>query len=324
MDLDYGSKVYWDPRSTITSHVFIVGPSGSGKSVALSTLSYRIAEKFKSVLTVFDVKAEHYHLLKFSGLDVREFNPLKTPLPLCFCDDSRVNSEQNINAFLKVFQKVYGISSSLYRTLYENIKYICYRCEPVERLYDVVENIDALNDLVKVFEVYPSRGSDPVEGVLNGHSVFNLKEVFLGSTALSSFIIYYTIDRILRNANLSFSNTPQRVVVLDELWHVAPHIIDELIQILTRYSRGYGIAFFMATQSIDDVGVYADAISGSSALLLAMASPTHSYWSRISRYLNLSRKGVDRAVKLSGQGECVVRMYPFEAPMFIYMDPLES
>uniref|UniRef100_A0A7C5UTC8 ATP-binding protein n=1 Tax=Ignisphaera aggregans TaxID=334771 RepID=A0A7C5UTC8_9CREN len=42
IDLDFGSKVYWNPTSAINSHLFIVGPSGSGKSVALSTISYRI------------------------------------------------------------------------------------------------------------------------------------------------------------------------------------------------------------------------------------------------------------------------------------------
>ncbi len=324
MNLDFGSKVYWSPSSAITSHIFIVGPSGSGKSVALSTLSYRVVEKFKPVLTVFDAKAEYHNLFKASDLKLNEFNPLRTPLPLCFCDDSKTSFEQNVTTFLKVFSKIYGISPSLYRAMYEGIMYICRRCESVERLYDIAEGLEALNDIAEIFEVYPTKDLNHMKSILNGNTVINLRDVFLRSTALSSFIIYYIVDNILRNSSLSFSSIPQRVIVLDELWHVTPYIIDELTQILARYSRGYGISFFMATQNIDDVGVHADVVTSSSALLLAMASPVHGYWNKMAKYLNLSRRGIDRAVKLDRQGECVVRMYPYENPMFIYVDPLDS
>lgn len=323
IDIDFGSKVYWNPSSTITSHVFIVGPSGSGKSVTLSAISYRVIEKFKPLLTIFDVKNEYRYLFKIFNLNINEFSPLKTPLPLCFCDDNKVGVERNVNAFLKALSKVYGISPSLRRALYENIKYICSRCEPIEHLYDVAEDSEALNDAMKVFEVYPSKELDPMKGLLSGYSIINLREAFLNSTALSSFLIYYIIDNILKSHKLSFSNVPQRVIVLDELWHIAPYIMDDLIQILTRYSRGYGVSLFMATQNIDDVEPYTDVITTSSALLLAMASPTHGYWGKVARYLNLSRKGIDRAVELNNQGECVMRMYPYEDPMFIYVDPLD-
>ncbi|MCX8199729.1 MAG: DUF87 domain-containing protein [Sulfolobales archaeon] len=324
MDLDFGSKVYWDPSSAITSHVFVVGPSGSGKSVALSTLSYRMVRKFKSKITVFDVKTEYYHLFKVNGMNLNVFNPLKTPLPLCFCEDNRTEFEQKVNEFLNVFSKVYGISTTMYRTLYECVKYVCGKCESIEHLYDTIENLEALNDIAKIFEIYPTKDSDPMKSILNANTIIELKDVFLKSSTLSSFVIYYVVDSILRNCGLSFSGIPQRIIVVDELWHAAPHIMDGLTQILTRYSRGCGISFFMATQSIDDVGMHVDAVTNSSAVLLAMASQSHGYWNRMARYLNLSRRGIYRAAKLSGQGECVARVYPYENPVFIYIDPLEN
>jgi type IV secretory pathway VirB4 component len=324
IDLDFGSKVYWSPTSAINSHLFIVGPSGSGKSVALSTISYRIAKKFKPTITVFDIKTEYQHLFRISDLILNEFNPLKTPIPLCFCDDNKRDIEHSANTFLKAISKIYGVSTSLYRNLYEGIKYVCSRCESMEYLYNVAENFEALNDIINVFEIYPFRDLNPLKNLLDKHSIVNLREIFLESSTLSGLLITYIINNILKSHTLSFSNIPQRIVILDELWHVAPYIMDEIVQILTRYSRGYGISIFMSTQNIDDVGIYIDAVTSNCNLLLAMASPIPGYWSKMARYWNLSRKGIDKASSLDNQGECVVRMYPYENPMFVYIDPLDE
>jgi len=113
------------------------------------------------------------------------------------------------------------------------------------------------------------------------------------------------------------------VVVLDELWHVIPYVTEEFVDMLARYCRGLGLTLLMATQNIDDLHPYEDAIANNCGGFIALASPSISYWYRLQKYLNLSKKNLELVSSFAGQGVGVALLAPSSMPLILYVDPLD-
>ncbi len=253
---------------------------------------------------------------------------LKTPIPLCYCNEDKDSTERRISMFLDIVSKVYSISPMNRRFLREYLYYLCSRCLPIETLYDI-EYIDtSLSDIINYipsgFAIYTEKSFDPLIYMSNNNIIFNLKSLFLRNRILSTIAIFYIMTQLLLAQSIAINTPPRYVIVLDELWHINPHIIDDLINMLSRYSRSYGISILMSTQNIDDINPYVDAIIGNCGMILALSSQSYSYWLRISKYLNLSKRMIEKALKFSEHGTGVIRVYPYYIPNLIYIDPFED
>lgn len=325
---ELGNRISWCIDSAFTSHTFIIGPSGSGKTISLATIASRFNNVLGSKVIVFDIKDEYRLFLKLFNLEHRYIDPLKTPIPLCYCNEDKDIAERRINIFINVVSKVYSISPMNRRFLREYIHHLCSHCLPVESLYDI-EQVDsslsdAINDIVSSFSVYTEKSFDPLIHIMNNNVIFNLKPLFSRSRALSTITIFYVLTQLLSSQNIAINIPPRYVIVLDELWNIAPYIIDDLINILARYSRSYGISIFMSTQSIDDINPHAEAVIGNCNMVLALSSQSYSYWLRVSKYLNLSKRMIEKALIFSDHGTGIIRMHPHYIPSLIYIDPFEG
>lgn len=230
--------------------------------------------------------------------------------------------------FINIVSKAYSISPMNRRFLREYLHYLCSHCLPIETLYDI-EHIDSslgdvINDIASSFAIYTEKSFDPLIYMTNNNIIFNLKSLFLRSRALSAITIFYIMTQLLSTQSIAVNTPPRYVIILDELWHIDPHIIDDLINMLSRYSRSYGISILMSTQNIDDINPYVDAIIGNCGMILALSSQSYSYWLRISRYLNISKRMIEKALKFSEQGTGIIRVYPYYTPNLIYIDPFEE
>lgn len=322
VELDLGEKVFWSPANSLTAHVLVIGPSGSGKTVTLSAIASRIAKRFGGFLTIFDVKGEYSDLTKLEEVMCLEFDPFRQPIPLCVCgeDDKIVKAEMEL--FTSLLERALGLLSSAgHRSRVDALTYLCKRCEPLDRLQDLLPAEEGrLESLQHFFDVYHEE-PEHARALLHNNVIVNLKTAFAVDRRISAFIATFLIKKILGHHEAALAPSIQRVLVLDEVWHVMPYLGEELGEVLTRYTRSYGVYVAMATHNIDDLHPLTEVLVGNSGLLVALASPSQSYWLRLAKFLNLSRRGVERALNLHGQGEAVARLQSLRAPLFLYVDP---
>ena len=326
IDLDSGNSVYWDLNEAFAPHALVIGPSGSGKTLTLSILAYRMLKSFNTTIVVFDIKDEYKdRLSKDLNIDVMDIDPFKNPLPICICNEY---NPVKMNRFSHTISKIYGLSEGSRKILLDLLESSCRYCTPLERIVNSIEIqeknlILALNDIIQTFAIYDTIPSIFHRANRASATIINLKRVFLQSKELSSTIIIYILTNILYNVEPRRTHIPSKAIILDEIWHTIPYISSDLISMLSRYARSFGISLLMASQSIDDLQPYIDTIVGNCSLFIALASHSYSYWHKVSRYLNLSSKLIEKALELKEKGEGVARIVPKRKPYFIYIDPIE-
>lgn len=332
IDIVLGNKVYWDLQSSPSPHTLIVGSTGSGKTVALLTLAQRAKDTYGCSITVLDIKDEYRYLIEtLFDDDFTLINPLVEPIPLCYCDDNVREKAMMVFNVVKSVSKVFSIPTPISKTLYNTLLDICNRCINIDNILTLAYEYQdrsvqqAIDTISEVFSVYPNARSYTINLMpLNGVRIINLKPLFLKNRAGSATLITYIVNTLLSSAETSLSSTPSSILILDELWHVIPYIAEDLIDLLARYSRGLGLAIFMATQNIDDLNPYTDSIVNNCGGFIAMATSSLSYWQRVKRYLNLSSRSIEYAMGMGVQGEAVARFYPYRTPIFMYIDPFSN
>jgi hypothetical protein len=337
IDAISGASIYWDVELSLTPHVLVIGPSGSGKSVTLSSLVNRFVKLYNANAFIFDIKDEYRDLLSiYRNNGLTFLNPLEEPLPLCYCDDTSPKKLEMINTVVNSVSSVYPLSTQSKKYLIRTLADICTRCLSIDsdwhyglEVYDKELN-RAIDTLSTLFNVYPSRHNvnhkilDMLTVKKGEISIINLKHLFIRDRTKSVATVIHILNYLLSTLSTSSTSIPNSVVVIDELWHVIPFIGDELVNMLARYSRGLGLALFMATQGIDDLYPYIDTIVNSSGVFIAMSTPSMSYWQRLQQYLNLTKKAIDYIMNISGQGIAVTRVSPCKTPIVLYIDPLDN
>ena len=326
IDLIFGRKIHWSVTKSPSSHILIVGPSGSGKSVSVSVIVSRLSTKFGAPITVFDIKNEYESYMKlFLGRTFNVWDVTANYIPLCTCGDE-VGAKYDAQLFVNTINTIFKMPAYVREQLLDVVTKLCRQCDETilgEAIpsYWLLEDYESLDAVLNVFKVY-STTADVLEMMLNKDIIIDLHKIFLLDKKASATIILYIMKQLLRRSAASFGGGINRIVVLDELWHLTHYAIDEFINVLVRYGRGFGIAIAMATQSIDDLNPYANSIVENCGMFMALSSASQSYWLKLAKYLNLSRKGVENAMKFSGQGTGVLRLYPLEKPLYVYVDPL--
>jgi DNA polymerase III delta prime subunit len=336
IDVISGSSVYWDLELSSAPHLLVIGPSGSGKSVTLSALVHRFVRSYNVNAIIFDIKDEYRYLFSMYTDRVLIFNPVEVPLPLCFCEDQPTKKLEMINIAIESLSKVYTLSTQARKYLAKILVNVCNRCLDIDSIWNYEVDVydkeisKATSTLTTLFNVYTNRLSLDEEflGVYTSKqrriSIVNLKQIFVRDRLESALVVTYILKYMLSTFNVSITQIPINVVVLDELWHVLPFLGDEFVNMLARYSRSLGIAMFMATQGVEDLHPYIDTIINSCGLFMAMSAPSISYWQKLQRYLNLSKKAIDYAMSISGQGIAVARISPYKIPTILYVDPLDN
>ncbi|MEM0026797.1 MAG: DUF87 domain-containing protein [Ignisphaera sp.] len=329
VDLVFGKRVSWNVEASPSQHILVVGPTGSGKSVAVSVLASRLSRKFGAPITVFDIKNEYEDYMKL--LLNRSFNVwdvVHSPIPLCTCNDESNAIYYDVQLFVSTVNSIFKMPSYTREQLYDALVRLCKQCNEVTLeeavpSYLLIDEYESLSTLFSIFKVYESP-HNVLNMLLERDVIIDLHKIFLLDKKASAITILYIVKQILKKSRVFFESRVNRVVVLDELWHLTHHAIDEFMNVLVRYSRGFGISLAMATQNIDDLKPYTDSIIESCGMLLALSSASQSYWLKLAKYLNLSRKGIENAMRFSNRGTGVLRIYPHEKPLHVYIDPFDE
>uniref|UniRef100_A0A7C2VAU4 DUF87 domain-containing protein n=1 Tax=Ignisphaera aggregans TaxID=334771 RepID=A0A7C2VAU4_9CREN len=337
IDLISGDRIFWDVSLSPSPHVLVLGPTGSGKTLTLISMLRRLTSVYSTNALIFDVKNEFRHLLDlYMDKDFELLNPLENPLPLCFCSDPPDARSAMVSSLVSTATSIFSLSFASRSLLLRALLDACSRCVNMD--YTLLEQFDvldsslanALNTITSTFSIYrsPHQSMQSLSVVGLGSSraskiyIVNLRQLFLRSRAESAFIVLYMLKTILSRLGFEqYSRGP--VVVLDELWHVIPYVTEEFVDMLARYCRGLGLTLLMATQNIDDLHPYEDAIANNCGGFIALASPSISYWYRLQKYLNLSKKNLELVSSFAGQGVGVALLAPSSMPLILYVDPLD-
>ncbi|MEL9939434.1 MAG: DUF87 domain-containing protein [Ignisphaera sp.] len=329
VDLVFGRRVSWNVETSPSQHILVVGPTGSGKSIAVSVLASRLGRRFDAPITIFDIKNEYGDYMRlFLGRPFNVWNVMHTPIPLCTCGDDENSLHYDVHLFVTTVNSVFKMPSYTREHLYDTLVRLCKQCDEVTLEEAVPSHLltdeyESLSTLFSVFKVYESP-YNVLNMLLERDSVIDLHKLFLLDKRVSAITILYIVKQILKKSRVFFESRISRIVVLDELWHLTHYAVDEFMNVLVRYSRGFGISLAMTTQNIDDLKPYTDSIVENCGMLLALSSASQSYWLKLARYLNLSRKGIENAMRFSSQGTGVLRIYPHEKPFHVYLDPFDE
>lgn len=337
VDLISGNSVYWDFDKSSSPHTLIVGPTGSGKTITLLTLLNRITTKYGSSALIFDVKDEYAQLMSIFGCtNIEVLNPSKDPLPICVCSSPLVEKQIMISNAIETLSKIFSLSPTSSKMLFKALMDMCTRCVDVDALtvyhFDVLDReleevIDVITRIFNVYPELPQKLNFVFQAKTPRHRsiyLINLKHLLIRDRAESATVILHVLKTLLTYLSPSLTSTLRIVVALDEFWHATPYIAEELVNMLARYGRSLGLALIIATQNIDDIHPYTDAIVSNCGGFIAMSSSSTSYWLRIRPYLNLSRKAIDYIASIADQGVCVARFSPSSTSVILYVDPFNE
>jgi len=327
IDVLFGRKIYWDAKQSPRHHILIVGPTGSGKTIALTAIATRLAKLNNATLAIFDVKGEYPPLMKFfTNKNAFIWDVTQMPIPICSCDEHQEDVIYNIRLFTNTLNLLYKLPTYMRDQVHEQLVRLCRYCH--ESTLDntlrgyLVEELEAIHTALNIFST-GSESSVVTHLLHQKNTVIDLGRLFLLDPKATAVATLYILKRMLKTLGGLNTGSIAKVVLLDELWYVAQSAIEDLVNMLIRYGRGYGISLAMATQSIDDLNPYTDTIVESCGAVIALSSPSRSYWLRLAKHLNLGKRGIENAVKFVEQGIAVAKLYPHEKPLYVYIDPLD-
>ena len=352
VDLVSGEEVYWNVSESLSPHILVVGPTGSGKTEFLSVIAGRLDEAYSPNIIVFDVKGEYPYRLSRYGTKFRELVfgrdvglgiiKLLTYLPRGL----RAGLLTDIIAKSFPLGREREVVTSLYRGLshvlnnfgsidscvlngYEDCstRFFSSVGDYVEAFEDgyVSYRVDKVLKAMESFEL----GTPLVDLIASGRgvTVLNLSNVIgLGREVISLVAevlvkaVEVSLSRVLRPLN---TPTPRVALIVDEGWAMVS--TGSAVAEVLRLGRGYGVLAAVATQFISDISALGPGMVNNVGLLVALPSPDRDYWEGLALYMKVSSSDVERFTTLLGRGEAVVRISPDPRPIAIrFSQPCSS
>ncbi len=334
-DPDSGERVFWDISKSLSPHVLVVGPTGSGKTEFLAVLVSRLLSFFGKGSIILDIKGEYPLRLERHGVPFKHY-VLGEDLEL------------NLNGLSKLYPKrlCSGVLTDVIVKSYELLN----KKEMVSAIYRGIEyslNIGC-QDLLDCLRQYVESYEEPYITYAVSRIVSEVKSVSTGSGASLSSLMLEALHGGLREvvvldeskiasssrnlvnlaicymssavkASIQASRPSARpfhfktALVLDEGWLYIQKLTEE-VSSLMRLGRSYGVMVCIATQSIDDLRVLGSGVTNNLGLLVAMASPDPGYWESLTGFMHFPLREIQRFTTLLGRGEGIVRISPDPRP----------
>jgi len=337
-DPDSGERVFWDVSKSLSPHVLVVGPTGSGKTEFLAILVSRLLSFFGKGSIVLDIKGEYPLRLERRGVPFRHY-VLGENLEFDLDGLSKLYPKRlRSGALTDVIVKSYELlnKKEIISAIYRGIEYsLNVECQDL---------LDCLRQYVESYEepyitYVISRISSEIKSVSTGLKVSlsslllealhgGLKEVVVldggklasNSRNLVNLAICYMSSAIKASLQASKPSVKpfhfRTALVLDEGWLYIQKLTEE-VSSLMRLGRSYGVMVCIATQSIDDLRILGSGVTNNLGLLVAMASPDPGYWESLTDFMHFPLREIQRFTTLLGRGEGIVRISPDPRPRVV-------
>ncbi len=255
-----------------------------------------------SILAI-DVKGEYQWLLgDFYGLHTRVVDPVVTPLNPC----------NGIDMLLSSIASVFDSREARYFA--EAVRIACEAREPLPH---IVSDYVSSSELSALASCFNSESPLSINDLRHGVNILYLGSLSRLCPSCLPVMYLYIVESMLASRSDSVT-----VLIVDEAWNLARHVSPRDLASYLRLARGAGVAFFMATQSLDDIKDFGVVLENSSLALIFAADPVAV--ARLSHYLKIPRSVLEEASKLYGVGECIAKLPGAGGFRLCYVDPSPS
>ncbi len=314
LDLALRVPLWWDVGSAFSPHVLVVGPTGSGKTETLATLARRFREAFGSRILVVDLKGEYVRRLRLDSSKIMVLNLSRTKFAL-------PRSLDECSILVNILSTVYSLTPYARQRLYEALTYVAKGYE-LDVALEIVRSEPMLGHVLQtLFTLFdPLQGTELGNALVSDCVIVDISSIHRSDPNAAIIASAFVVLRLLKSLQASEARVPRYVLVLDEAWSTLAGIPTTSLPTLVRYMRSFGVALFVATQSIEDLGPNIYNVVSNVGLFIALACASSHYWESIAQYVGIPRSVLRRARLLRRRGECLIKTSSGDLHL-AYFDP---
>ncbi len=329
--INSGRNIFWNPNSSMSPHVIVVGPTGSGKTETLISIATKMHSLLSTTILAIDVKGDIEARLLKRGYSFRSIDVPRTPLgslyPFYIDPNARVGQvfEAIVSSFdvndIKMQAAIYKAIKRAYEKTptptWQNIlSELSQEDEHVRimisRIIDEISYLDGGKQQVGHYEI--------VEGEINIISLSKISKEKEETLSYAMNIVFQDMLNYMSSRHVD----PRYVggaIVIDEAWILTRkgRSSTRLLN-LVKLSRGYGLSVLLATQSFKDFGDDWDRILENSGLLIALSNPSKRFWSDASKFLKIDRETIEELMVVMGRGDALIRILPDPRPLPVSLE----
>jgi DNA helicase HerA-like ATPase len=329
--INSGRNVFWNPNSSMSPHIIVVGPTGSGKTETLISIATKMHSLLSTTILAIDVKGDIEARLLKRGYLFRSIDVPRTPLGSLypFYIDPSARAGQVFEAIVSSFD-VNDIK--MQAAIYKAIKR-AYEKTPTPTWQNILSELSQEDEHVRIMisriidEIsYLDGGKQQighyeiVEGEINIISLSKISKEKEETLSYAMNIVFQDMLNYMSSRHVD----PRYVggaIVIDEAWILTRkgRSSTRLLN-LVKLSRGYGLSVLLATQSFRDFGDDWDRILENSGLLIALSNPSKRFWSDASKFLKIDRETIEELMVVMGRGDALIRILPDPRPLPISLE----
>jgi len=329
--INSGRNVFWNPNSSMSPHIIVVGPTGSGKTETLISIATKMHSLLSTTILAIDVKGDIEARLLKRGYLFRSIDVPRTPLGSLypFYIDPSARAGQVFEAIVSSFD-VNDIK--MQAAIYKAIKR-AYEKTPTPTWQNILSELSQEDEHVRIMisriidEIsYLDGGKQQighyeiVEGEINIISLSKISKEKEETLSYAMNIVFQDMLNYMSSRHVD----PRYVggaIVIDEAWILTRkgRSSTRLLN-LVKLSRGYGLSVLLATQSFRDFGDDWDRILENSGLLIALSNPSKRFWSDASKFLKIDRETIEELMVVMGRGDALIRILPDPRPLPVSLE----
>lgn len=329
--INSGRNVFWNPNSSMSPHIIVVGPTGSGKTETLISIATKMHSLLSTTILAIDVKGDIEARLLKRGYLFRSIDVPRTPLGSLypFYIDPSARAGQVFEAIVSSFD-VNDIK--MQAAIYKAIKR-AYEKTPTPTWQNILSELSQEDEHVRIMisriidEIsYLDGGKQQighyeiVEGEINIISLSKISKEKEETLSYAMNIVFQDMLNYMSSRHVD----PRYVggaIVIDEAWILTRkgRSSTRLLN-LAKLSRGYGLSVLLATQSFRDFGDDWDRILENSGLLIALSNPSKRFWSDASKFLKIDRETIEELMVVMGRGDALIRILPDPRPLPVSLE----
>ncbi|GAY26563.1 hypothetical protein ATG_17670 [Desulfurococcaceae archaeon AG1] len=329
--INSGRNIFWNPNISMSPHVVVVGPTGSGKTETLLSIATKMNSLYSVTVLMIDVKGDIKSRLErrgyfFNLIDVPR-DPLGSLYP--YYIDPVGRAGQVFESIVSSYE-VHDIRAQA--SLYKAIKK-AYEITPLPTWQHVMAGlIDGENpenvmisrvvDEIAFLDGGPHNiGHYSVrEGVINVISLAGISKEREEMLSYAMNMVFHDMLNYMSSRSID-PKTVRGVLVIDEAWVLSKHgKSSNRVLNLIKLSRGYGLSVLLATQSFRDFGDSWDRILENTGVLIVLNTPSKRFWFDASNFLKISREAIEDLMIILGKGDAIIRVLPDPRPIPISLE----
>ncbi len=241
-----------------SGHTFILGPTGSGKSILLSFLAASWGKYPNSRVIIFDKGASSSHLVRgnggaeyFPGNDETCFQPLK----------NAAHHVERCMRFLISIASVQGVtlSASDQEEMVDALKLMIPGHESLSVFRDILQGKNHKSEMVSALNNYTIGGTygtlfDAEEDTLSPHLWPSMTMLEMGELMnKGNAAIIPALTYIIGQLDELFEDKKPTLLILDEAWVYMRHpVFKGFIETWLKTLRKYNVFVILATQEVSD------------------------------------------------------------------------